>query len=212
MLDAVAELGEDGVGDVERVLRHEVDTDTLRAHETHDEFELRRYPEHLVAEISVTAPFEEAGSRAFRALAGYINGANDSRSTVAMTAPVVQQAGSVRVAMTAPVLQSEGQSDDYVIAFVLPSGMTAATVPVPTDPDVRTRVVPVQVAAARRFSGRGSEGAFARHLRELESALASAGLAALRAVRRPLRSRTPPAQRGRHRDRGLTPGCGRMIP
>lgn len=147
--------------------------------ETHDEFELRRYPEHLVAEISVTAPFEEAGSRAFRALAGYINGQNRSRSTVAMTAPVVQRAGSVRVAMTAPVLQSEGESDDYVIAFVLPSGMTAATVPVPTDPDVRTRVVPVQVAAARRFSGRGSEDAFARHLRDLESALASAGLSAV---------------------------------
>ncbi|MEO7421569.1 MAG: heme-binding protein [Ornithinibacter sp.] len=90
--------------------------------EVHDEFELRGYPEHLVAEISVTAPFEEAGSRAFRALAGHINGQNRSQSTLAMTAPVVQQAGSVRVVMTAPVLQSEGDSDDYVIAFVLPWG------------------------------------------------------------------------------------------
>ncbi|MEO7421568.1 MAG: heme-binding protein [Ornithinibacter sp.] len=54
--------------------------------------------------------------------------------------------------------------------------MTAATVPVPTNPDVRIRVVPTQVAAALRFSGRGSKDAFARRLRDLESALASAGL------------------------------------
>lgn len=55
--------------------------------------------------------------------------------------------------------------------------MTAGTVPVPTDPDVRTRVVPARVAAARRFSGRGSRESFARHLRDLETALAAAGLA-----------------------------------
>ena len=69
-------------------------------------FELRRYPAHLVAEVSVQGPFEDAGNRAFRPLFGYITGQNESARSVAMTAPVVQEtATSEKVAMTAPVVQ-----------------------------------------------------------------------------------------------------------
>ncbi len=39
MLDPVAELGEDRVGHVERVLGHEIDADPLAAHEAHDELD-----------------------------------------------------------------------------------------------------------------------------------------------------------------------------
>jgi hypothetical protein len=71
-----------------------------------DGFELRHYPAHLVAEIEVTGSFAEAPNRAFRPLAGYINGANRSRRRIAMTAPVTQQAADPeKIAMTAPVLQ-----------------------------------------------------------------------------------------------------------
>lgn len=37
-------------------------------------FELRRYPEHLVAEVTVSSSFEDAGNRAFRYLFNYISG------------------------------------------------------------------------------------------------------------------------------------------
>lgn len=71
-----------------------------------DGFELRRYPAHLVAEIEVDGSFDEAPYRAFRPLAGFINGANRSRRRIAMTAPVTQQeAGPERITMTAPVMQ-----------------------------------------------------------------------------------------------------------
>ncbi len=146
--------------------------------EQHDGFELRRYPDHMVAEVTVTATFEEAGSRAFRALAGYISGQNRHRSRVEMTAPVAQEPGSETIAMTAPVVQAEGEEGEYVIAFVLPEAMTLSTAPVPTNPEVRIRAVPDQLAAARRFSGRGSEQSFAGHLHELRTALAAAGLRA----------------------------------
>ena len=74
--------------------------------ERRDGFELRRYPAHLVAEIEVAGSFDEAPNRAFRPLAGYINGANRSRRRIAMTAPVTQQAaGQEKIATTAPVLQ-----------------------------------------------------------------------------------------------------------
>ncbi len=45
---------------------------------TFDEFELRRYAPHLVAEVVVAAPFEDAGNAAFRTLVGYISGQNTS--------------------------------------------------------------------------------------------------------------------------------------
>ena len=70
-----------------------------------DGFELRRYPAHLVAEIEVDGSFDEAPNRAFRPLAGFINGANRTRRQIAMTAPVTQQeAGPEKIAMTAPVV------------------------------------------------------------------------------------------------------------
>lgn len=65
-------------------------------------FELRRYPAHLVAEIEVNDSFNEAPNRAFRPLAGFINGANRTRRQIAMTAPVTQQEASPeKIAMTA---------------------------------------------------------------------------------------------------------------
>ena len=105
-----------------------------------DGFELRRYPAHLVAEIEVDGSFDEAPNRAFRPLAGFINGANRSRRRIAMTAPVTQQeAGPERIAMTAPVVQqAAGRPGSYLVQFVMPSHFTAQTLPVPDDARVRT--------------------------------------------------------------------------
>ena len=62
----------------------------------YDGFALRRYPSHVVAEVTVELPFEQAGNAAFRYLFGYITGQNRSRTSVAMTAPVVQSAAPAR--------------------------------------------------------------------------------------------------------------------
>ncbi len=145
--------------------------------EQHDGFELRRYPEHVVAEVELDGSFEDAGNRAFRFLFRYITGANQSQSSVAMTAPVVQEAAaSEKVAMTAPVVQAEGAGGGYVVAFVLPAAMTLETAPVPTDPAVRLRAVPERLAAVVRYSGRWSQGSYERHLAELLEAVSAAGL------------------------------------
>jgi hypothetical protein len=156
------------------------------------DFELRRYPAHTVAEVEVNASFDRAGNAAFRHLFNYISGNNTARQSLAMTAPVVQEAAagrppSQKVAMTAPVLQSGpldasasggggGGEDAYVVAFVLPAGMTEESAPVPADPRVRIRTVPGSTAAVLRFSGRGSGSAFAKRSRQLQDALAAAGL------------------------------------
>lgn len=128
--------------------------------EAYPEFELRRYPEHLVAETEVGAPFELAGNLAFPRLARYIGGHNRGSRKVAMTAPVVQ----------------EDQGGRFVVGFVMPADIPVDQLPAPTDPAVRTRVVPAQTAAALRFSGRWSRTSYRRKERRLLSAVAEAGL------------------------------------
>lgn len=160
------------------------------------DFELRRYPAHTVAEVEVSASFDRAGNAAFRHLFNYISGNNTARQSLAMTAPVVQGVApsgrppSQKVQMTAPVLQrgpldggptSGGEPEEgaYVVAFVLPAGMTEDAAPVPADPRVRIRTVPGSMAAVLRFSGSGSKAAFAKRNQELQDAIAKAGMPAV---------------------------------
>lgn len=117
-------------------------------------FELRRYPAHLVAEMTVASSFEWAGNQAFGPLAAYIGGRNRSGRKIPMTAPVVQEQVSERIAMTAPVVREPARaSGAYVVGFVMPEGCDEATMPEPADPRVTVRRIPEQLAAAVRYSG-----------------------------------------------------------
>ncbi len=147
-------------------------------------FEVRRYPEHVVAEVTVRADFDDAGNRAFRFLFGYISGSNTANEKVAMTAPVVQAPASEKIEMTAPVVQEPGrEAGSHVVAFVLPATLTEATAPVPTSPEVTLRTVPEALVAATTYSGRWSQARYDEHCRELTAAVAAAGLTALSAPR-----------------------------
>jgi hypothetical protein len=144
---------------------------------TEPDFELRRYPAHVVAQTVVRGgSFEDAGNRAFRYLFGYINGDNTARQSIEMTAPVVQSsARGSRIAMTAPVLQEQDDAG-FAVAFVLPAGMTEATAPVPTRPGVTVRTVPEKLTAVLRFSGRWTESSWQKHRDDLLAAVHEAGL------------------------------------
>lgn len=144
-------------------------------------FELRRYPDYVVAEVTVTADFDRAGNAAFRHLFNYISGSNNARQKLAMTAPVLQEPGPRKLAMTTLVLQSgpvpgSGEPAEYSVAFVLPAGVTADGAPVPADPMVRIRAVPGSLAAVLGFSGSGSASAFQKRNDGLQAALTLAGL------------------------------------
>ena len=91
------------------------------------DFEVRRYPEHLLAEVIIEGSFEDAGNRAFRYLFSYIGGENRSNRKIAMTAPVVQaKVVSETIAMTAPVIQTgvPGQSGAWTVRFIMPAAYT----------------------------------------------------------------------------------------
>lgn len=141
----------------------------------YDGFELRRYPAHVVAEVRVSAPFEDAGNLAFRTLLGYISGQNRSNRKVAMTAPVIQSE-SEQIPMTQPVEQRETASGEYAVAFVLPSSFTLETAPEPTNPDVVLDERPASLSAARRYRGHWTHATYERNRADLDVALRSAGL------------------------------------
>jgi len=136
-------------------------------------YELRRYPSCVVAEVAVDADFDQAGSIAFRPLVNYIGGNNSARTSLDMTAPVVQ---SRKMSMTAPVVQQVGEDREQVIAFVLPANVALESAPTPNDPRVVVREVPASLTAVSRFSGRWSEASYLQHVQELQSAIAADGL------------------------------------
>ncbi|MDO5754552.1 heme-binding protein [Arthrobacter sp.] len=147
------------------------------------DFEVRRYPEHLLAEVVIDGSFEDAGNRAFRYLFSYISGENRSNREVAMTAPVVQDAASEKIQMTSPVVQQgmedasgRAETNKFRVAFVLPEGFTLENAPQPTSSQVQLRVVPEARAAVIRFSGRWSTESYRRHLEELRAAVDAAGI------------------------------------
>ena len=137
--------------------------------------ELREYAPCVVAEVTVAGSADEAASAAFRPLFSYISGANRTSSSLAMTAPVLQESAGQRLAMTAPVLQESAGPSEWAVSFVLPGARPLEDYPVPTDPSVKLRAVPAQLAAALRWSGRWTTSNVTRRTEELQRQIADAG-------------------------------------
>lgn len=95
---------------------------------SYDDFELRRYAPHVVAEVVVRAPFEDAGNIAFRSLFRYISGLNRPQQKVSMTAPVIQRQRD-QEPVTEPAQHGDSPQGEYAVAFVLPSSLTLDTHP-----------------------------------------------------------------------------------
>lgn len=126
-------------------------------------YEIRKYGPIVVAETKIDADFENAGNKAFRILAGYIFGANKSKTKIAMTAPVTQEAASEKIDMTAPVTQAKGPSG-FVVQFTMPEKYSLETLPTPDDPKVELRQLPARKVAVYTYSGSWSESRYAEKL------------------------------------------------
>jgi hypothetical protein len=116
-----------------------------------------------------------ARSAGFRRVAAYIFGANQTRASIAMTAPVAQDKASASIAMTAPVDQTRDASGKWRIRFFMPASYTEATLPVPTDPGVQIVTVPPQTIAVLRYAGVPSESAVQTAAARLLGALGGSG-------------------------------------
>ncbi|EKT77345.1 SOUL heme-binding protein [Rhodococcus opacus M213] len=118
--------------------------------------EIRRYGPRVAAETTVPGDEESARNAGFRRLAGYIFGANVSKS---------------KIAMTSPVSQVGGPSDSWVVRFYMPSKWTMEALPIPKDQNVELVEVPGETVAALRFTGDRGPGAVAARTAELLRAL-----------------------------------------
>ncbi|AZI57934.1 heme-binding protein [Nakamurella antarctica] len=128
------------------------------------DFEVRRYPAHVLVQVDVDADFFKAGNMGFRPLINYISGNNADQSKIAMTSPVTQHPGDGGV-----------EAGSHTVSFVMPADMDAASAPAPSDPKVRTLAVPAGLVAARRFSGGADESRFAENAHTLLQKVAASG-------------------------------------
>lgn len=133
------------------------------------EFELRKYKPHLVAEVRVDGGFEKAGNKAFKLLAGYIFGKNQSVT--------MKSAGNEKMKMTAPVnMINDPQEDNaYYVQFFMPSKYTKETLPIPNDKRVKIQTVDGGLIAALKYSGTWAHKRYLRKEAQLLKALKKEG-------------------------------------
>lgn len=128
---------------------------TLR---TVGDFEIRRYPTVIVAQVTSSTNWEESQSESFQVLFNYISGNNTSQQDISMTAPVllkelnIENTSSTKISMTSPVLLSEN-SNGSQMSFVLPIEYTLKTAPQPADERVKIIALKSGEKLVYRFSG-----------------------------------------------------------
>ena len=138
-------------------------------------YEIRHYGPVIVAETRIESDFENAGNQAFHILAGYIFGANKSKTKIAMSAPVNQEIASENIEMTAPVTQSKSTSG-FLVQFTMPKKYTLDSLPIPNDSRVLLRQLPARKIAVYRYSGSWSESRYNEKLASFRKDMKSDGL------------------------------------
>lgn len=129
------------------------------------QFELRDYPELLVATTEHIGTREKALNRGFDRLAAYIF-AKDRPADGEGDAPGRTSEGE-GIAMTAPVLQdADKASGGWRTRFIMPSRYTRESLPQPPA-DIRIESLPARRVAAVRFSGSPNTNALRKREDEL---------------------------------------------
>ena len=129
--------------------------------------EIRDYDPMIVAETEISGERKEAINQGFRIIADYIFGNNMGNNTVAMTAPVMQEAGQ-KLAMNAPVTQ-QGDGNNWIVRFVMPSQYSLDSLPKPNNVAVKLTKVLGKRFAVIRFSGVASADSLKLREAELKS-------------------------------------------
>ncbi len=162
------------IGPVEADMYNGNETPDYTVEATEGAVEIRTYPPHIAAEVTVSGSRDAAINAGFRVLAGYIFGGNEAKAKVAMTTPVTQ-AASEKIAMTAPVTQT-GSDQGWTVQFMMPAAYTLATLPKPKDSRIRFVTTDPARMLVLRFSGIPSTAALATRTEELRAWATAKGL------------------------------------
>lgn len=139
--------------------------------EVHENYEIRRYADAVLALVTTTGSRDDASGVAFRKLFRYISGENRADAEISMTTPVLQGRE------IAPGVASLHGSDTatWQVAFVMPEGFDLQATPEAEDPDIQIVPFPGRVLAVIRFSGFWSDENFREHEASLRASLQAAG-------------------------------------
>ena len=139
-----------------------VKTPTYQVIEKKGSIELRQYPALLLAQTTVSGSKKTAMQQGFRRIAGYIFGGNKNA-----------QGASQKIAMTAPVLEQAGQeTGQWSISFVMPAHFSLRTIPAPHLDKIKLIEQPKARYWVIRYSGLISQKNNDTHLQQLKNYLA----------------------------------------
>lgn len=143
--------------------------------ERKDGYEIREYSPYIEARVKVSGSYRDAQNGGFRILAEYIFGGNTSKTSVSMTAPVVEQR-SESISMTAPVAEELIGTDERIVSFIMPEKYTLATLPTPNDSRIEIIQVPTHKSAVLRYTWNATAGRVEKKKLQLLSYLKRDGL------------------------------------
>lgn len=143
------------------------------------EYEVRKYPPSVIAEITYRpSDLNSDKDGGFPILAKYIGAFGDphnkSPEKIAMTAPVITKtAPSEKISMTAPVVtKTGGGGEEVTMGFILPAKYTRAEdAPLPVDERVVVRDEGEKKYGAVTFKGAASESVVEKKAGELGKCL-----------------------------------------
>ena len=147
----------------------EPDYRTLR---TDGDFQIRHYPEMTIAETAVHGPRKQALSEGFRRLADYIFAKSRPGEELAMTVPVMQDAGDP-MASDPPLFDDEIEGG-WRTRFMMPGGRSESNLPAPPDEVELVTIAPRRVAVVS-FAGRPDDRDLAEQEDRLRGWLAREG-------------------------------------
>ena len=116
-----------------------------------DNFEIRYYPEAILATVEMNGSFDESRNGGFRVLAGYIFGNNKEERKIAMTSPV----------------RMSGDTKLNEMSFVLLSDMEFEKLSVSNDNNVKLHLSKPMYSASIRFSGYVNEAEISKYKAKL---------------------------------------------
>ena len=139
------------------IAKNTEETDTIK-YETiaiKDGFQIRKYPELIVASTNLSSrSYSNNSSIGFRKIASYIFGGNSTSKQIAMTSPVQMDMGP-----------------EPTMSFFMPSNMSPEDLPTPDRKDVSIHTQPSKLVAVIVFSGWASDKVLKQHFNTLKAKL-----------------------------------------
>lgn len=114
-----------------------------------DGYEIREYPEAVMAEVTLSGDFDTVGNEGFSILSGYIFGENETKMKLAMTAPVGERLPDA--AGLSPASHVTDAAGRHTVMFMMPQAQAFSSLPRPDDSRIVFGRVPRRSVAALRF-------------------------------------------------------------